>query len=47
MQALASRVTKWSPDSDVALHRLVCYINSSMNIKLIGFVGDKISDCKL
>ena len=46
-QALASRVTKWSPDCDIALHRQICYINSSMNVKLKGFVGDKISECKL
>ena len=25
-QSLASRVTKWSPDCDLGLHRLVCYI---------------------
>ena len=47
MRALVSRMTKWSPDCDVPLHRLICYINSSMGIKLKGFVSDKISYCKL
>ena len=27
-QGLASRVTKWSPDCDKSLHRLMCYIHS-------------------
>ena len=31
-------ITKWSSDCDKALHRLICYINST---------GDKVSDCKL
>ena len=46
-QWLASRVTKWSRDCDVALHRLVSYINSSLDICMQGFIGDKIGDCKL
>lgn len=46
-QSLASRVTKWSVECDVALHRLVCYINSTMDdLFLQGFIGDKITDCK-
>ena len=28
--ALASKVTKWDPVCDSMLHRLVCYINSSL-----------------
>ena len=35
-QSLASRVTKWSKDCDAALHRLVCYINSSLDIRMQG-----------
>ena len=30
-QSLANRVTKWSRYCDVALHRLVCYIYSSLD----------------
>ena len=47
MQSLASRVTKWLRDCDVPLHRLVSYINSSLDIRMQGFIGDKIGDCKL
>ena len=46
-QSLASRVTKWSRDCDTALHRLICYINSSLDTYMQGFVGDRISECKL
>ena len=46
-QSLASRVTKWSRDCDTALHRLICYINSSLDTYMQGFIGDKIGDCKL
>ena len=47
VQGLAARVTKWSPDCDKSLHRLICYIHSTLDYKLKAFVGDKISDCKL
>ena len=46
-QSLASRVTKWSRDCDTALHRLVCYINSSLDIRMQGFIGDTIAECQL
>ena len=46
-QSLASRVTKSSRDCDVALHRLVCYINSSLDIRMQGFIGDTIAECQL
>ena len=46
-QSLASRVTKWSKDCGVGLHRLVCYINSSLDVTMQGFIGDKITECKL
>ena len=47
VQLLASRVTKWSRDCDRALHRLVCYINCTLNHCLTGFVGDGPSAFKL
>ena len=47
MQSLASRVTKWGRDCDAALRRLVCYINSSPDVRMQGFIADRISDCKL
>ena len=46
-QSLASRVTKWGKDCDAALHRLVCYINSSLDVRMQGFIGDRINECKL
>ena len=36
---LASRVTKWSLACDRALHRLVCYVHSSAEMALSGYVG--------
>ena len=46
-QSLASRVTKWSCDCDIGLHRLVAYINSTLHITMSGFIGDSINDCQL
>ena len=46
-QSLASRVTKWSHDCDAGLHRLICYIESSKQKVMRGFIGDKFEDCKL
>jgi hypothetical protein len=47
VQGLASRVTKWSTDCDKALHRLMCYVNSTLDVKLRCFVGDPIDQCRL
>ena len=46
-QSLASRVTKWSPDCDAGLHRLISYINCSLDMTMRGFMGDKFSECQL
>ena len=45
--ALASRVSKWTPACDKALHRLVCYINSSLETALYAWVGDEPKDLEL
>ena len=44
---LACKVTKWSPLCDKQLHRLVCYINSTLHYRMIGKIADPISqlDC--
>ena len=34
VQGFAARVTKWSAECDKALHRLICYINSTLDLKL-------------
>ena len=47
VQGLAARVTKWSVDCDKALYRLVCYINSTLDLQLQSFIGDSIIDCRL
>ena len=46
-QSLASGVTKWSVECDIALHRLVAYINCSKDQFLEGFSGDDFKDCQL
>ena len=46
-QSLASRVTKWSIECDVALHRLVSYIHCTKHHFLEGFIGDAFDDCQL
>eukprot|EP00435_Cladocopium_sp_Y103_P028603 s1446_g7.t1 len=46
-QSLASRVTKWSAECDIALHRLVSSVYSSTGLFLEGFVGDSFDDCQL
>ena len=45
-QGLASRVTKWSPDCDKSLHRLMCYIHPTLDRTMVGFVGDPPESCK-
>ena len=47
VQGLAARVTKWSTECDKALHRLICYIHSTLDVKLRAFIGDSIANCKL
>ena len=40
VQALARLITKWDHLCDRKLHRLVCYINSTLDLNLYGWVGD-------
>ena len=47
VQGLASRVTKWSSDCDKALRRLMCYVDSTKEFTMRGFIGDEIKQCKL
>ena len=44
---LASRITKWSPECDRRLRRLMCYIDSTAESELIGWVGDAPEDLVL
>ena len=45
--ALASKITKWNTVCDRMLHRLVCYVNSSLDYKLKGHIGDSSKDLNL
>ena len=40
VQALASRITKWNRLCDKKLHRIVSYINSTLDLHLYGWVCD-------
>ena len=40
VQALARLIAKWNHLCDRKLHRLVCYINSTLGLNLYGWVGD-------
>ena len=44
---LASFAQKWSRNCDKQLHRLVCYINSTVNSTLVGTVQDSTEDLHL
>ena len=47
INALARNVTKWTKDDDARLHHLMCYVNSTLSLKMIGWVGDQIEDLSL
>ena len=47
INALARNVTKWTKDDDARLHHLMCYVNSTLSLKMIRWVGDKIEDLSL
>ena len=44
---LATRITKWSPLCDKMLHRLMCYVNATINLKMGAWVGDTIGELTL
>eukprot|EP00972_Heterocapsa_arctica_P027956 4111847-Heterocapsa_arctica.AAC.1 len=41
---LAKKVTQWDKGCDTMLHRLMCYINSSLDLRLRGHIGDTPKD---
>ena len=43
---LACFVTKWSETCDRRLHRLMCYINSTLDFSMHGWVGDDLAQCQ-
>ena len=41
---LAKRITRWDAKCDSRLHALMCYVNTTSEDKMVGFVGDKLED---
>ena len=37
---LATYITRWDATCDRRLHRIVCYINSTLSRRMVGYVGD-------
>ena len=37
---LARRLTQWDTECDKRVHRLICYINSTLHYRLKGWIGD-------
>ena len=44
---LASHIQSWSRNDDKQLYRLICYVNSTKDLKFTGFVGDPLDKLKL
>ena len=44
---LAGYLTKWNPEEDRKLHRMMGYINSTLGYRQIGFIGDEPDQLKL
>mgnify|MGYP002176408590 FL=1 len=38
---LAGYITKWTPDCDKRLHRIMCYVHTSLHYRMVGWVSDK------
>ena len=44
---LAKNVTKWNANCDKRLHRLICYVNYSLDLRLKGHIGDSFDKVAL
>ena len=44
---LARNVTKWSKNDDVKLHHLMCYVNATKDQKMIGWVGNELTELQI
>ena len=45
--SLAQKITKWTEECDKELHRLICYIASTPNLKMTGYMGNTFKDISL
>ena len=43
INTLARNVNKWTSNDDARLHHLMCYVNSTLDKRMIGWVGDPIA----
>jgi len=44
---LATRITIWTLDCDKRLHKLVCYIYTTLHFRMVAWVGDDPADLRL
>ena len=44
---LACFITKWDTECDKRLHRLMCYVHSSLDLKQLGWMGDTLDDISI
>ncbi len=42
--SLACQLTRWTPECDRKLHRLMCYIHTSKHLRMIGYVGNSLNE---
>ncbi len=42
--SLACQLTRWTPECDRKLHRLVCYIHCSKNLRMLGYMGNSLQE---
>ena len=47
ISSLARKITKWRPMQDVQMHRLACYLKSTLSYRQYAWVGDKSEDLHL
>ena len=47
IQVLAASLTKWDDQCDAQLHRLVCYIHGSLDLRQMGWIGDSAQSLAL
>ena len=47
VNGLATEIAKWIPRCDMRLHRLMGYICHTLDMKLYGWVGDKVESLRL
>ena len=44
---LAQKICRWTSECDLALHRLVSYIHSTLSHRMIGYVGDDLAQVQV